>query len=325
MTAPRIVHVVLASRSLPYARICIRTMLANSVDPIHLRLLVDDRAEQALLGAEMDGLALPPGCRVEIVPREEITQRLESRWPGLAGLRALHDGHPCWRKIVDPLVLSAPGEEIIVTDPDLMFPNRFAFEATPPEGVMMMRQGPDCLFPPAAVRAAFDLGVRLADHVDIGVAQLSAGAVDIEWLDDLIRRLEVERFRPFMHVEAIVWSAIAMEIGGRHLDGTAWHCWERGRAKRLAVALGLPGRWTLALEPLARMKCIHVSGPSKWWLKEAMETGALKELGNDRTAPTEGLPYVELTRSGYEREQRLKTTLARLGVQRLLDRGSTSG
>jgi hypothetical protein len=316
-TPPRIVYIVLSSRSLPYARICIRTLLNNCVEAVHLRLLVDDRGEQELLEREMQAIPVPARSRVEIIAKEEVSDRLLDRFPALEGLRQLHEGHPCWRKIIDPLVLSAPEDEMIVADPDLLFPNLFSFETTLRDGVMMMRQGPNCLVPPEAVRATFDLGVRLANHVDIGVAQVRAGAVELDWLDWLARSLDVPRFRPFMHIEAILWSALAMRIGGRHLDTNAWRCWERGKIKRLVVAFGMPGRWTLALEPLASLKCIHVSGPSKWWVAEAMESGNLKEFHNDRSVPSVGLAYRELTRERYEQEQRVKEFARRIGYYRV--------
>lgn len=317
----RHVFILMSSKALPYARLCIRTLLANSDQPVRLRLVADDAAEQAILQAETAEFAVPGRAAIEVIAKEEVSDLLATRFPGLPGLRALHEGHPCWRKIIDPLVLSAPEDEIIVADPDLLFPNRYDFESTPPDGVMMMRQGPDCLFPPDAVRAAFDLGVRLANHVDIGVAQLRAGAVDPEWLDWLCQGLDLPRFRPFMHIEAILWSAIAMRIGGCHLDPAAWRCWERGKIKRLAVAAGVPGHWTLRLEPIARVKCIHVSGPSKWWVQTALVKGSLKETGRDCRGPTTGPAYVELTRAGYEREQRLKGMVRRLGLYRLTGGG----
>lgn len=317
----RRVFILLSSKSLPYARLCIRTLLANSAEPVHLRLVADDAEEQRILAAETADYAIPGRGAIEVIGKEEISDLLAARFPGKAGLRALHEGHPCWRKIIDPLVLSEPEEEIIVADPDLLFPNRYAFEATPAEGVMVMRQGPDCLYPPPAVRAAFDLGVRLANHVDIGVGQLRAGAVDPDWLDWLCAGLDLARFRPFMHIEAILWSAMAMRFGGRHLAPSAWLCWERGKLKRLAVAAGMPGHWTLRLEPLGRVKCIHVSGPSKWWVTEAIASGSLKERLNDCRAPSAGPAYVELTRAGYEREQRLKALVGRLGLYRLTKSG----
>lgn len=320
----RRVFILLSSHALPYAKLCIRTMLANSVEPIRLRLVADNAEEKAILAAETAEFTMPGKSTIEVIAKDEVSDRLATRFAGKAGLRALHEGHPCWRKITDPLVLSEPDDEIIVADPDLLFPNRYMFEATPAEGVMLMRQGPNCLFPPPAVRATFDLGVRLANHVDIGVAQLRAGAVDIDWLDWLASGLELKANRPFMHIEAIVWSAMAMRFGGRHLDPGMWRCWERGKFKRLAVAAGLPGRWTLRLEPLESVKCIHISGPSKWWVTEAMASGGVKEFHNDCRRPSEGPAYVELTRTDYEREQRLKLVAKQLRIFRLFKEGRRS-
>jgi len=307
----RRVFILMSSKALPYARHCIRTMLANCTEPVRLTLVADDAEEARILEAETAPYATG-GAEIAVVPEEAVAQAISDRFPGLAGLRALHDGHPCWRKIIDPLALSAPEDEIIIADPDLFFPNRFDFEPTPESGVMMMRQGPNCLLPPDAVRTAFDRGLELADHVDIGVAQLRAGAVDPDWLDRAVTPLAVPRFRPYMHIEAIVWSAMAMRIGGRHLAPAAWRCWERGKLKRLAVAAGLPGRLTLRLEPLASVKCIHVSGPSKWWVTEGLERGTLREVGRDVTGPTRGPDYAELTRRGYERELKLKAAVRRI-------------
>jgi len=239
----------------------------------------------------------------------------------MAGLQQLHEGHPCWRKIIDPIVLSAADEDIIVADPDLFFPNYFSFEPTLESGVRMMWQKANCLLPPAAVRQAFELGVPLANHVDIGVAQVRCGAIDLEWLDWFVRSLQVDRFQKFMHIEAIVWSALAMKMGGAHFDKRAWKCWQRGHFKRAAIACGLPGRWTLKLENLAEMKCIHVSGMSKWWIAEAMKTGFVEETLERLDQPTHGPAYRELGKAAYEREQRLKNLASSIGYQKLMNRG----
>ena len=317
----RRVFILLASNALPYARHCIDTMLSNSVEPIRLHLVTDNVAEQTLIADAMANGALPGGSTIEVLHKEQVSDQLSSKFPGRAGLRALHDGHPCWRKIIDPLVLSEPGDEIIVADPDLIFPNRYAFEPTPATGILLMRQGPNCLFPPQAVRSAFDLGVRLIDHVDIGVAQLRPEAIDIEWLDWLALRLDLARFRPFMHIEAIIWAAMAMQFGGRHLSPASWRCWERGKVKRLLVAAGMPGRWTLKLEPWGQVKCIHVSGPSKWWVSEAISKGGLLGKPSDRIEPSAGPAFVELRRDAYEAQQSLKDVAKRLGYYRLSSAG----
>ncbi len=313
----RNVFILLSSHALPYAKVCIRTMLNNSVEPLRLRLVVDNYSEKSLIEAALSEIETPQDNLVEVVAKEEVQALLHKRFPGKKGLIQLHEGHPCWRKIIDPLVLCAEDEEFIVTDPDLYFPNLYSFEPTPNRGVMMMYQGPNCLLPPAAVRSVFDMGVKLANHVDIGVAQMRVGALDLDWLDWLVLGMDVERFRHFMHIEAIIWSTIAMKIGGEHLNPYAWKCWQRGHIKRVAVALGVPGKWTLKLEPLAQMKCIHVSGKSKWWVTESLESGFLKETRNRIDTPTQGVAYRELTKSYFEREQKLKTAAKKLGYYKL--------
>ena len=315
--APRRVFILMSSHALPYGHLCIRTMIQNAVEPVQLRLIGDDAEDAKRLSDGIADIAVPQSSTIDVIPREEVTVQLAARHPHLKGLRALHDGHPCWRKITDPLVLSEPQDEVIVADPDLFFPNRFTFEPTLRDGVMMMRQGPNCLYPPDAVRAAFGLGVKLANHVDIGVAQVRAGAVDLDWLDWFARGLDLDRFRPFMHIEAIVWSALAMRMGGVHLDPGVWRCWERGKIKRVAVTMGLPGVWTLRLEAMHRYKCIHVSGPAKWWVTEAIEKGVLRDYGNRILAPSLGVAYRELTRNDYEREQSFKHKIKALGLYRI--------
>lgn len=312
--SPRRVFILLSSRSLPYAHLCVRTMLANAVEPVHLRLLGDDPADVERLETGVADIAVPQGSTLGFLTKDDVSGEISARHPGRRGLWSLHNGHPCWRKIIDPLILSAEDEEVIVTDPDLFFPNRYSFEPTPATGVAMMRQGPNCLYPPDAVRQTFDLGVKLANHVDIGVAQVRAGAVDLDWLDWLTSSIDLARFRPFMHIEAIIWSAMAMRMGGAHLNPSVWRCWERGKIKRLAVALGFPGHLTLRLEALDRLKCIHVSGPSKWWVKAALERGALRETHNLITEAVPGVPYRELTRGHYENEQRIKRAVAATGL-----------
>ena len=91
--------------------------------------------------------------------------------------------------------------------------------------------------------------------------------------------------------------------------------------KRVAVALGVPGHLTLRLEKLPRLKCIHVSGPSKWWVTQAIEAGSLSAPGNDVLAPSAGPAYEELTRAAWDRQQRLKALAARAGYYRLTGSG----
>lgn len=316
-TYPRNVFIVMSTRALPYAHLCISTMLKNTIEPIALKVVVDSFAEKKQMENESTRVQVGDGSSLTIVAKEEVTEVIKTRFPSIPGLLQLHEGHPCWRKITDPLALSELDAEFVVADPDLFFPNRFAFEKTPRSGVMMMRQNANCLLPPNAVRKMFDAGVRLANHVDIGVAQVASSSLDLDWVGWLGEQLAIEEFRPYMHIEAIIWSAIAMRIGGEHLDPKKWRCWQRGHIKRVAIAAGFPGTWTLRLEGLPSVKCIHVSGPSKWWVNKAIEANIVREYGNDCTQPSIGMPYIELTKDSYEREQKLKQFASKLGYQKL--------
>jgi hypothetical protein len=119
-----------------------------------------------------------------------------------------------------------------------------------------------------------------------------------------------------MHVEAIVWSAIAMRQGGGYLDPNLWVCWRRSQTKRIRRKLGADGRSILKSESWPRMKCFHAGGEAKWWLPDAQAAGELHG-GSTLTQPGRILPYVELTRARYEREQSAKGLLRNLGYYRL--------
>jgi hypothetical protein len=76
-----------------------------------------------------------------------------------------------------------------------------------------MWQRPNCLFPPSVVRTAIACQIRLAHHVDIGVAHWRPSA-DLDWLDWLVGRLGGAALPRMMHAEAIVWAALAMRVDG---------------------------------------------------------------------------------------------------------------
>jgi hypothetical protein len=71
------------------------------------------------------------------------------------------------------------------------------------------------------------------------------------------------------------------------------------------------------LEPLSKIKCIHVSGPSKWWVVEAEKSGVLTPILNLYDRPSDYIPFVELSERRYRGEQLGKKTLERLGYYRL--------
>ena len=172
MQNPRHVYMVLSPRSLSYSRGALESLFRNSVEPIQLRLITDAKQDKEELSDAI--AALDTGShRWAVYSEQDLAEREEALFASHDNLRAFRRGHPCWRKITDPLLLSDPGAELVLLDPDLYFPNRFQFEETPQSGVLLMWQRPNCLFPPDVVRTAIHKGIRLAHHVDIGGCALA--------------------------------------------------------------------------------------------------------------------------------------------------------
>jgi hypothetical protein len=250
-----------------------------------------------------------------VYAEQDLAEREAEIFGRFANLRAFRKGHPCWRKITDPLLLAPSGTEMVLLDPDLFFPNDFTFESTPDSGVFLMWQKPNCLLPHEVVQRAMDARIPLANHVDIGVAHWR-GPGDLEWLDWLIGELGGAQLPRIMHVEAIVWAALAMRIGGGYLDRNAWHCWHRTQAKRVMRLLHVRGSRILRSEPWEEIKCFHGGGEAKWWIPDAANSGFFATQA-DRTQPSSSFPFVELTPADYDREQSMKRLLRGLGYYTL--------
>ncbi|MEL6210148.1 MAG: hypothetical protein AAFR44_08195, partial [Pseudomonadota bacterium] len=305
------VCMVLSSKTLPYSSLCLRSLFRSRLDRFRLTLITDDEEDRVRL-ADFVAEAQLPAEDIRILIKTETDAMAAEAFVDRPRILRFRQGHPCWLKITDPWLVSEPGQEVVILDPDLFFPNPFRFEPAPETGILLMRQGPNCLFPPDAVQAGFDAGLRFADHVDIGVAQHRREALDMDVLEEILERQPFEEFESFMHIEAIVWSALAMRLGGGYLDPTAWFCWERGYLKRLADAVGVPGKQLLRLEPIARTKCVHLSGRSKWWALEAFECGIIGYSGQNFEADTETKMYQEYNLEDFERDQRIKGLLRSL-------------
>ena len=253
--------------------------------------------------------------RWDVVAETEMLDREAAMFRGLDNLRAFRTGHPCWRKITDPLLLSEPGGELVLLDPDVYFPNRFQFETTPETGLLLMYQRPNCLLPPEIVRQAIDSGIPLADHVDIGVSHWRSGQ-DLEWIDWLIGRLGGGSLPRVMHIEAIIWAAIGMRQGGGYLDPLRWVCWHSTQLNRVKQKIGIAGKSILRTERWEDMKCLHCGGTSKWWLSDC--SADLLRRRKDHLEPSQILPFVEFTPAKFAREQRAKGILRTLGYYKLL-------
>lgn len=305
---------VLSPRSLGYARYALESLFRNSIEPVRLHLITDSLEDKSKLTEELTLRQKTEGHFWSIFAEDDLKDAESSLFRGFPNLKTFRKGHPCWRKVTDPLLLSASGEEMVLLDPDLYFPNRFCFEPTPENSLLLMWQKPNCLYPPETVRIAMTEGVSLAHHVDIGVAHWRA-PVDLDWLDWLVGRLDCFR-KSEMHIEAIVWAALAMRMGGGYLDPSLWHCWHRSQYSRILSKLGMIGPKVLRGEPFDSIKCFHAGGQAKSWLADAKQQGIL-EGGSSLTTPGEVLPFVELTPQTFEREQSLKKMLATLGYYTL--------
>ncbi len=268
--ALRNVYLVLSPRSLRYAYYALKSLFENSLEALDLRLITDSDGDRDKLRQVLEALQPPSQHRWRVFPQEELADRESTLFGQYVNLRSFRHGHPCWRKITDPLLLSQAGEEMVLLDPDLFFPNPFAFEATPAKGLLLMWQQPNCLLPAEVVRAAISNRIPLAQHVDIGVAHWRTYS-DLDWLDWVLGKLGGASIPRVMHVEAIVWAAIAMHEGGGYLDPGYWRCWRRTPLKRIMRALGVSGERILRSEPWSNIKCFHAGGEAKWWLKDSID------------------------------------------------------
>ena len=180
-----------------------------------------------------------------------------------------------------------------------------------------MFKPPSCLLPHEVVARAFDEGIPMAHHTDIGVAQ-ARNCFDFAWLDDIIRRLGGSTLPRSMHVESIVWAAMAMREGGGYLDPEHWHCWRNLHWKRLALKLGISGRRILRSENFGSMKCFHGGGVAEWWIPNALEHGKTPPAGEiGRSAPP--VAFEELTRNQYDSSQRIKSLARLFGYYKLVN------
>lgn len=312
----RLVYCVLSARSLPYAAEAFRSLFAHCVEPLSLTLITDGAADKASLTDFMSSVPVTARQQWVVRDKEEADERASSKLSSHPNVAQFREGHPCWRKITDPLLFARDGEELLLLDPDLYFPNPFAFEPTPHEGLLLMHQPPSCLLPHEVVERAFDHHVRMAHHTDIGVAQIRA-PLDLDWLDWLIGTLGGATLPRSMHVESIVWAAMAMRVGGGHLDSEHWHCWRNSHWKRALLKAGVPGEALLRAEPFATMKCFHGGGAAKWWIPGFIERRgkpARRAIDEHRSSQ----PYIELTREDYESMRRWKRVAGRLGYYRLM-------
>jgi hypothetical protein len=315
--AARQIYCVLSARSLPYAAPCLASLARNAIETLSITLITDEVADGEALKQAVAQIADRDRHGWRVLIKADVDTIADEKLAAFPHVHAFRNGHPCWRKITDPALVAADGEEIIILDPDVYFPNTFAFEATASNGIALMWQRPNCLLPEDTVRAAFEQGIAMADHTDIGVAQFRQ-MLDWGHLDRLIERLGGEALPWSMHVESIVWAELAQSMGGAHLNPTAWRCFDNSVVTRMKIKLGVPGASIFASLDLDKMKCLHAGGVAKNWIAKAEEDGVLAPKSR-LDQPTVPKPYVAFSRSKFERKFQVRRWAARLGLYRLLN------
>jgi hypothetical protein len=309
-----VVTVSLGAYSLPYASLCIRSLAENLEGDTPIHLLTDsisdrDKLQQAFAGVD----------RIKIHISDELWADDRNPMRGFAGLEKLRRGHPCWRKVTDPMLLAQDGDEVVVVDPDVYFPRPFSFQEVGDGTLRLMWQKPNCLLPFSVVETAFSKGIAMADHVDIGVAQYRA-PLDLKWLDSLVESLgEMPRM---MHVEAILWSCLAMHMGGGYLDSDRWHCWANTQWKRIRKMAGTSPAQMLSAEDFRSCLAFHAGGTAKTWLAAPGAADVLRQLaalpgGKPLPAP-KVRPFVPFKPEKFKRLQQRVKILTALGYYKIV-------
>jgi hypothetical protein len=316
LSVSRRLFMVLSPRSLPYARLALASLFNNAEEQFALFLITDEESDRQILLDEVGKLgANQIGKSVQVFGEADLSTRESEVFAGYPNIASFRHGHPCWRKVTDPILLSRDGEEMIVLDPDIYFPNRFSFEESLQAGLLLMWQKPSCLLPANVVYNAMRAGISLAHHTDIGVAQWKM-PVDLAWLDWLLGKLGSQNLPRSMHVESIVWAALAMRMGGGYLNPQAWLCWRRTQFKRIFRKLGGSGAEILKWEPWLDIKCFHAGGEAKWWLLDAKAKGFL-DSDEAKSFNSTPLPFQELTPDVFAGIERRRLWLKRLGYYSL--------
>jgi hypothetical protein len=308
-----LIAISLGASSLPYGSLCIRSLAENleGDEPIHL--LTDSLGDQVRLQQAFADLT-----RIKVQVSDELWEDHSNLMRGYAGLEKLRRGHPCWRKLTDPMLLARPGDDVVVVDPDVYFPRRFSFEKWDDEALRLMWQKPNCLLPFSVVQRAFAMGIAMADHVDIGVAQYRS-PLDLEWLNWLVESLgETPRV---MHVEAILWACLAMRMGGGYLNSDRWYCWANTQWKRVLKKAGATPARMLSAEDFRSCLAFHAGGTAKTWLAAPGAEELLKHLAGLPGGRTVGAatvrPFVPFTKEKFEWLRKRARLLEMMGYYKL--------
>jgi hypothetical protein len=311
----RKVYYVLGKSSLPYAKCCIASLVRSTTETLSVNILTDAPEDAAAVERATTPLFAGTRHSLRIIDEIEARERANFYYADFPAIRRFREGHPCWRKVTDPQMYAEWGEEVIILDPDVYFPNPFAFEPAPDFGIALMWQRPNCLLPEDVVRRAFRHQITMADHTDIGVCQFY-GPLNLFYLEEVINRLSKEPLPRSMHVESIVWAALAAKWGGGHFLPQVWHCYANTVRSRIARRFGRSGIDCLKRLNFKYMKAIHAGGEAKHWLVEAERAGVLSARQTN-VIPTPKVRYQVFRKGKFERKFLLRRVVAKIGLARL--------
>lgn len=309
-----LIVISLGASSLPYASLCIRSLAENLDGHEAIHLLTDTPKDQEQLRQAFADLK-----RIEVQLSDELWKDVNNPMRKYAGLDKLRNGHPCWRKLTDPMLLAQEGDEVVIVDPDVYFPRRFSFETVGDRTLRLMWQKPNCLLPFSVVQTLFASEVAMADHVDIGIAQYRS-PLDLEWLNWLVESLgDIPRV---MHVEAILWSCLAMRMGGGYLNSDRWYCWANTQWKRVLKKTGAAPSRMMSEEDFRSCLAFHAGGTAKTWLVAPGMKEELKQLvglpGGKSLGPATVRPFAPYTKKKFEWLKRRGKVLKAIGYYSLL-------
>src|SRR5689334_336425 len=105
---PRRLFMVLSPRSLSHARLALNSLFKNSLEPVHLFLITDSQDDQRILTEAVSQAVMTgdPRHKSTVYSAADLDEQEMERFSKLPHLRNFRHGHPCWRKITDPLLLS---------------------------------------------------------------------------------------------------------------------------------------------------------------------------------------------------------------------------
>ena len=100
---------ILSPRSLPYAEKCVSSLFANSVERLNIRFLTDSDQDKHTLEDTIGQISNPYNQPWSVFSDEDVEPLSLAQWDTFPDLQSFRRGHPCWRKVTDPLLFTEDG------------------------------------------------------------------------------------------------------------------------------------------------------------------------------------------------------------------------